>query len=316
MAFSVYGMHINRIIYGHAQSAPLPDGVMLDSPVAAENTAVKIYDVAFDTRTVGKNHVKIFPAREILTFLAARRVQTGFAGKTEHLGLFHGSEGEAHLFKNPARHAVQKIRLILAGIGGAGDHAGPLFRAENARFRPHDFRIMAGAEIIVPNPQPFCAFQHRAEFDILIAHDARIRRPAGAVFGLKIVENFPLIRLPHVNHMILNAPLRAEPPAFLDILLFAGAVAGLPDGLFGMRRTEIGKTSVPQRHGDTDDAAAFLFEQKSRQSGIHPAAHSDQNGVAAFRQPLFNVCHVFQSTPNQLRAKNAAACSRRGRARS
>src|SRR5690242_15221537 len=112
-----------------------------------------------------------------------------------------------------------------------------------------------------PSSELVRAVNESAEFQILIAHHARIRRTASFVLVGEVLNYLGLKLFGFVNEVIRNAQFVTNRTSVCDGLRAAALVFGTRDAVLG-----------PEFQSDADNVVA-LFEQKRGSSrGIHSTA--------------------------------------------
>jgi hypothetical protein len=105
-----------------------------------------------------------------------------------------------------------------------------------------------------------------AELEFLIAHHARVRRPAGLVFAGEIINHDALELICFVNHVMRDAEGMRYPACIGDRLRPAAFVLRSRDTVLR-----------PDLHRHANDFVALLAKQISRDAGVHSTAHAEQN---------------------------------------
>src|SRR5205814_7300048 len=121
---SIEAQHIERMAGSDTEAAPLPDGEVDDTVVAAEHAAVEIDDVARlgGARPEPLDHLGVAAGRDETDVLAVMLVgdrQPEAAGELARLGLGAFAQGEPQHLKLLARGGEQEIALVALGIACA-----------------------------------------------------------------------------------------------------------------------------------------------------------------------------------------------------
>ena len=163
-----------------------------------------------------------------------------------HLRLGQSAERQIYMRKLLCRQHVKHIALILGGIGAA--------HQTRACGRLHDLRIMSGHERITAELRG--TFQQLRKFQMPVAFDAGVRRPAAEIAVHKAADDLFSEQLRQVKHTERN------PEALRDGARVRGIVR---QTAFAVQPHRAADAGIPRLHG-----------QIGCHTGIHAAAHGDQ----------------------------------------
>ena len=113
-----------------------------------------------------------------------------------------------------------------------------------------------------------------AELQPVVAHDAWIGRAASRVLVDEVVDDVLLKLVLEVNDVVRDADSCGSGTGVL-LVLDAAAVALATEGV----RVGVG----PEAHRDADNVEALTLEQGGSGSGVHTAAHTDEDTGSARR---------------------------------
>src|SRR5438874_11964582 len=130
-------------------------------------------------------------------------------------------------------------------------------------------RVMAGTDVLAAKCRGFAP--ETAELQFLIAHHARVRRPARLVFAGEIVNHYTLELIGLVNHVMWNAERMRDAAGIGDRLRTAALILRSRDTILR-----------PDLHRHTNDFVALLAQQISGDAGVHSTAHAKQNTLFGF----------------------------------
>ena len=109
--------------------------------------------------------------------------------------------------------------------------------------------------------------QHGRELDLLVAAQARVRRPAGGVLGDEVVDDVLGEALGEVPHVERDAELVGDPAGVVRVL-DAAAAAGAAAQRLPVRR---------EREVDTGDVVPGVDRQRGGDRGVHSPAHRGED---------------------------------------
>ena len=257
----VNGCHIVGLRKGQAQPAALADRVVNDAPVTAQYPTLHVHEVTgcrgqtrplFDDPGI----VSIGDEADILT--------VGFPGVDKALRFGNGSglrfgqspQGKARMGQLVLRHVVEHIALILLHIQG-------LFQIPATAFRLNA-GIVAGDDHIAA--QLLCAVIEAGKFQITVAVNTWIRRPALQIGSHELVDDLLAEGIGEVEHMVDNPHAIGYCPRVLHVVqCAAGVLSGDPGVLI-----------LIELHGTADTVPARLLHEPGGNGGVHTAAHGDQ----------------------------------------
>ena len=291
VVFRVQFDHINRLGRGDAQAFALADGVKLNAVVMAEDVAVQIHDFAamllHEVRRLEKAAVIV--VRHEADFHALLLVGGLELAMPRHfarvaLGLFAERKNRPRQLVLPQRE--KEITLVLLQIASAleqitpgaptsvgADSLSASATAAGCRRSPlrpfHSRKMSRGNEI---RAELVRAVNEPAEFQILIAHHARIRRAAGLVFVGKVLDDVLLEFRRLVNEIIRDVELVADGARVGD---------GLRAAAFVLRAVHA--ILRPELERDADDLVALLEQQRRRGGGINSPAHAADDALTLLR---------------------------------
>ena len=263
--FRIQFHNVNRLAGRDAETFALADGVKFNAVVMAENVAVNIRDFAamllHEVRRLEKaavivvRHETDFHALLLVggLELAIPRHSAGVA-----LGLFTER-------KNRARELIlsereQEITLILPRIASA-------FKQMTRTIRTFfDTRKMSCCDEL--RAKLIRAVNEPSEFQILIAHHARIRRAAGLVFIGEVTDDVLLEFSRLVNEVVRDVELVADRARVGDGLRTAALVLRTVHAILR-----------PELERDADDLIALLQQQRRRGGGVHSPAHAADHAL-------------------------------------
>ena len=218
---SVDFCHIHGPAEGDAQPLALADGVVRDSPVAAQNMAFRIHKIAlrgfFSRIALQKTGVVVVLNKA--DFLAVRLVRHAEPGFLRHAaGLRFGvcAQGHQRMRELVLCQGIEHIALVLAGRG--------LFQQPAPGAVLLDHRVVPGGDVIIPQ-QPRL-LQHRVEFQVPVACNAGIRRAARRVLPGKILDDVALELLGEIQDQMLDAQLVTHPARVVDVVQGTAAPGG------------------------------------------------------------------------------------------
>lgn len=113
------------------------------------------------------------------------------------------------------------------------------------------------------------AVNEPAKLQILIAHDARVRRAAGLVFVGEVLDDVLLKICRFIHEVIRDIEIVADAARIGHGLRAAAFVFGAVHAVLG-----------PELERDADDIVALLNEQGGRGGGIYPPAHAADDALA------------------------------------
>ena len=115
-----------------------------------------------------------------------------------HLDLGHAAQREDDCRKLFCGKAREEVRLVLAVIERR-------IQKGNVGAPEVEAGVVSGGEVVEVDSHAACRHVERAEFDILVAAHARVRRAARAVFGAEVVEYLALVFLGNTDNVMRNA---------------------------------------------------------------------------------------------------------------
>ena len=129
---------------------------------------------------------------------------------------------------------------------------------------------MAGGDVL--GAKLVGAVDQSAEFQILVAHDARVGRAAGFVFVGEILDDLGLKFRGFIDEIVRHAELVADGAGVADGLRAAAFVLGARDA--DLR---------PEFEGDADDVKALPDQKGGGGGGIDSSAHAKGHTRSLFR---------------------------------
>ena len=130
-----------------------------------------------------------------------------------------------------------------------------------AVFITDDLRIVPCCDII--RTQFHRIIQESFEFDFLVAHDIRIRRPALLIFVQEILEDLIPVFLFEIDGIIRNADLLCDS---LNILV-----------IFRCRTESEFIRIIPILHENADDVVTLFLQKQCCDRRVNTTAHSDHH---------------------------------------
>ncbi len=250
-----------------AESTTLPERVALESPMPAEDLALRRLDRPGASRQEALDE---FPERALADEADSGRVpfvehgQAALARNGPDLGFLQSANGEITGSECARAELVQEIALVLVAIEPA----------EQARAR-RGSRVVPGRKAI--GAEASRVGEPAAELDLAVAEHVGIRRAAGAQLVEEMREHTHAVFGGEVRAVQRDAELGADAPRILEVR-GRGAVAGL--------------VLLPVRHEQRLDLAAGIQQQQRRDRGVHPArerddraAHSCFRSASGWRAP-------------------------------
>jgi hypothetical protein len=128
--------------------------------------------------------------------------------------------------------------------------------------------------------------QQVAELELFVAHHARVRRAAGAVFAGEIIDDHLLELVRLVDDVVGNAERVRDAARVGDGLRAAAFVLRARDAILR-----------PDLHGHADDVVALLLEQVGGDGRIDAAAHAEQDAGGKMSEPL-RLFYSLRYTPS------------------
>jgi len=126
------------------------------------------------------------------------------------------------------------------------------------------------------------AVNQPTEFQILVAHHARVRRATGFVFVREILNDLGLKLRRLVDEIIGDTQLIAHRPGIADRLRSAALILGARDAILR-----------PEFQGDADDVVTLFKQKRGRSGGVHSTAHATDHAGARFGMHRRTVCHLL-----------------------
>ena len=148
---------------------------------------------------------------------------------------------------------AEHVRLVLRRVHRPAQRA-----VGQPRVVPGDDRVEAERQRPV---------QHRRELDLLVAAQARVRRPAGRVLGHEVVDDVLGEALGEVPHVERDAQLVGDPAGVVGVL-DAAAAAGAAAQRLPVRR---------QRQVHPGDVVPGVDREGGRDRGVHSPAHRGED---------------------------------------
>ena len=131
-----------------------------------------------------------------------------------------------------------------------------------------DDGVMARGDVIAA--ERLGLFPEIAELELLVAHHARIRRPAGLVFAGEIIDDQALELIRFIDDVMRKAQ-RVGHAARIG--------HGLRPAAFVLRARDA--ILRPDLHGHADDVVALLAQEITRHAGIDATAHAEKDALFA-----------------------------------
>ena len=167
------------------QAFALADGEHLDTLVVGDEVALCVVDAAlveFLLAEVAAQERLVVIARHEADFLAVHFVgdlQPESACDFADFGFFHSSQRREGVLELILTKAEEEIRLVLAGVAAFAENGVVLVMVDDG--------VVSGGDEVRSERAGFCA--EVAEFEVFVAHHARVRCAAFFVFAGKVVDD-------------------------------------------------------------------------------------------------------------------------------
>src|SRR5208282_2313022 len=250
---------------GNTEPAALPDGESVHARVSGQASSVAVDDRSgAELRGIALplDKTGVVAVGNEADFLALRLVrgdkaQSARAGA--NFGLGHRTNRKQGSREFVLTQREQKIRLILGLVGGAQQ----MKSAVGALLYSG---VMSGRDIV--GCKRASAAPQAIEFDLAIAHHARIRRAAAQIFGDEVIDHARGEVGAQINHVKRKIHLLRHPARIFEIVMRAAGAAALRDW--------------PRRlghkpHGHAHHVIALLAHDRRGDGTVHPARHRNQH---------------------------------------
>ena len=195
--------------------------------------------------------------------------KTVFVRQGAHSCFFHAAQGQKRVRQLLLRQAIQHIALIFGRIQSFFQKKSAVFGAFNAGIMPGD--DMRAAELLRALIQLF-------ELQVAIAVNAGVGRFSVFIGMHKAVDHAAFKAVGKIEDMVGHAELFRDGTRVLHIIQRAAAVF--------TRETE--RVVCKQLHGNADTVESRLAAQIGGNTGIHTAAHGNDNffrhGASPFKK--------------------------------
>ena len=264
---------VERLLRGDPEPFALPDRVPQDPLVVPQEVPFPVHEapvVFADPPALEETGVGVVgDEADVLALPLLVHRQPRAEGDLPHLLLHHLPHGEPDPPQPVGVERIEEVRLVLPGVRRGEEAATPVGLRADDRVMPRGdpFR-----------PQLVGLAQQRAEFHMLVAQDARVRRAARLVLPDERVDHLPAEFVPQVEDVVRDPQGVAHAPGVVQVVQRAARPLAIP------RHGRI----VVEVHRDADDLPPVPLQEQRRHGGVDPPAHRRQN--PSLRHCAFAFC--------------------------
>ena len=213
------------------EALALPDGVVHYALVLAEHLPVHVHEVAWNVVRFVEQHGIVPAFQEVHALLLGGEIDPAdLFCKFLDFCLRHAAQREDDRGELLCGKAREEVRLVLAVVER---------RVQEGFVGILEFEagVVPGGEVVEGDSHAACRHVERAEFDVLVAAHARVRRAARAVFGAEIVEHLALVFFGNADNVMRDTETVGYRLCFGDACVFARAEAAL--AAFHVRHVDV-----------------------------------------------------------------------------